>query len=275
MNEQISYIGDKLPKGFFHLHSKFEKISNYINQYGEILSLACDIKYLHTNTIIFCNNDYKKINDFEMENDFLFIDNKKYQLNKAKKYNSFIDFKLSDIEDKLKNFEILFLKSFNKKSLAFLFDEKLNSNFTTSFEKAFVKHIKSGYSEILSGNILEGISKFRGAGIGLTPSGDDFIAGFLYGLNILELTENQNFSFIKNEILEISKSRNLISNNLLSFSFEGRFFARLKNLIKSINFEENDDINKNLKALFEVGESSGSDILSGILAVFKNKNTLF
>jgi len=71
------------------------------------------------------------------------------------------------------------------KSLVFLLDESRLMNFRPGFERAFTDQIRRGLLRIVDGHILDGVRTLKGCGLGLTPSGDDFIAGLLIGLNLL------------------------------------------------------------------------------------------
>jgi len=272
---QLISFGDFLPSGKYFVHSKFSKIVNFINSENQIISVATDEKFLHANSIIIKNIDLQNIEQIETNKYELIINNYNLHLDKNLELNSELDFQPKNTAPYFSDFEKKYLHLFKEKSLVFLLNEPIIASATkqsdnlNSFEKAMQNHLKSAYSEILSGNILQGISKFKGVGIGLTPSGDDFIAGFLYGLNIIEISKLLNFNSLKSEILKTSTGNNIISNNLLILASDGLFFSRLKILIECILMYHEDNIENTLEKLFEVGETSGSDILVGILTAVK------
>jgi len=277
----ISY-GNCLTVGNYVLHSQFKQIVNFINAVNQIVSVATNVKFLHANSIIVQEIELKNIEKIEINNYELIIKNYKLHLDKKLEFNSKLDFEIKNSKNLFNDFENKYLHLFKEKSLVFLLNQSDQSIINPSdlvgrsdgykisaFETAMQNHLKSAYSEIISGNIIQGISKFKGVGYGLTPSGDDFIAGFLYGLNILEIEKSADYSDLISEILKTSLGNNIISNNLLILASKGLFFSRLKNLIECILMNQEDKIENTLEELFEVGETSGSDILVGILTALK------
>ena len=76
------------------------------------------------------------------------------------------------------------------KSLAFLLDDTRLANFQTKSERAFAAHMAHSVHQVFHGHLLQGIRSLKGCGPGLTPSGDDFIAGLLVGLHVLGQLES-------------------------------------------------------------------------------------
>jgi hypothetical protein len=267
----IKCIGDNLPTGNFVEHSRFREIVNYINSENEILSVAVSEKYAASNTILFDSFDFKNLKEFQFDGKIFNFDFGTFSIENRLIYNSKIDFKdlkTNNLKNSIDFFIQNYIDRFDEKSLAFLIDKKRNFFFETGFEKAFVKYMNNAFSEISEGKIIEGISKIKGAGFGLTPGGDDFIAGMLLGLDILQKAENQNFEELRKNIFQISKGKNQISNNLLRQAFEGRYFKRLKDFTESLFFDKN-DISEKFDELKSVGATSGSDLLTGIILTVK------
>lgn len=272
-------FGDFLPSGQYSAHSKFYKIVNFVNSENQIVSLANDEKFLHANSIIIKNIELQNIDKLQIINYQLLITtcklpitNYKFNLGKNLEFNSKLYFSIQNIETSFSEFEKKYLHLFKEKSLAFLLNPLnllSNNSQKLSFETVMRNTFKYAYFDIITGKILSGISKFKGVGIGLTPSGDDFIAGFLYGINIIEISKSLNLNSLKSQILKTSLGNNIISNNLLILASEGLFFARLKNLIECILTNKEDEIENALEKLFEIGETSGSDILTGIISAVK------
>lgn len=104
-----------------------------------------------------------------------------------------------------------------------------------------------------------------GLGIGLTPSGDDFLCGILAGL---VLTDNQNHPFtikLKEQLKKNLKNTNDISRAFLSCALESHFSEAVKKIPTATSPTE-------LLTPFEaIGHSSGIDTLCGIYYI----HTLF
>ena len=98
-----------------------------------------------------------------------------------------------------------------------------------------------------------------GLGIGLTPSGDDFLCGFLAGLR-LSLSESDRFrQILEKKICSHLNRTNEISAAFLHCAVLGQFSAPIHLLI-------NPDITVEqiYRAFSDIGHSSGVDTLCGI-----------
>ncbi|MCF6364974.1 MAG: DUF2877 domain-containing protein [Bacteroidales bacterium] len=272
----IIEIGDCIFEGIYSSHSIFNNITNFINDEKNIVSLADDEKYLSPNSIIISGGSHKNVTSIIINSEEIIIDKKSFNKKELKKYNASIDFKNSEFKSIIKRAEIIIkenISEFNPLSLAFLIEEKLEQNFETRFQKAFVKHIKSAWKEIEKGKIISGVKKVKGSGMGLTPSGDDFITGILYAVILIGESKNIDTSKIRKIIYEAARSNNEISRNMIYHASIGAYFKQFKDLqIALINNDKN--IKDYLINLIEIGETSGSDMLTGFflsLKYLKNK----
>lgn len=261
----INKVGNLLPKGKFVLHSIFKNVVNLVNDKQQILSFADEEKYLNPNTLIVKSDNLKYIKNVWLDDEKIEIFGKLYFFKEIEKFNSFLDFKLKnniDLKTKITKFENDFLQRFNPKSLRFLLDKKHEQNFETSFDKAYVKYIKLAFNEIKNGDFYTGISKIKGAGFGLTPSGDDFIAGMLYAFDVLKHFKSKEINAEINKIREIATGKNLISNSLIYYASKGAYYKRFKDFLEAFLYDE-ENLNKAFNNLLEIGETSSSDMLTG------------
>jgi len=159
----------------------------------------------------------------------------------------------SVIPGKPRNWSLMDMTTAPPKSLAFLLDKTRERHFRTGFERGFVEHVKRSAREIFQGDRLAGVRALRGCGLGLTPSGDDFIAGDLIGLNLRgEPTD---------EVFEVARSDNIFSNTFLDLARQGRVFGRMKNLILALMSGRG--VRECTERLFAVGGTSGADLATG------------
>jgi len=167
------------------------------------------------------------------------------------------------------------------KSLAFLLDESRIMNFRPGFERAFTDQIRRGVRQIICGHVLDGVRTLKGCGLGLTPSGDDFIAGLLIGLNLLRQIsslEGRTFTPIPtsgparpfgmefaDEIFRAAKTGNVFSHTFLDLARRGLLFGRMKNLVHALLHQGEDAVRKSAAKLLAIGASSGADLATGFL----------
>ena len=157
------------------------------------------------------------------------------------------------------------------KSLAFLLDEDRIMNFRPGFERAFTDQICHGVQRIVNGHMLDGVRTLRGCGLGLTPSGDDFIAGLLIGLNLLQQLHGRDHQKLADEVFQTAKAGNIFSNSFLDLARHGRLFGRMKNLVLALLHENEEAVRKSSAKLLAIGGSSGADLGTGFLLMVRGE----
>lgn len=150
------------------------------------------------------------------------------------------------------------------KSLTFLLDEERTRNFRPGFERAFVDQIRRGVHQVMNGDLLDGIRSLKGCGLGLTPSGDDFIAGLLIGLNLLQQLRGQDYRKTANAVFRTAKAGNIFSNSFLDLARRGLLFGRMKDLILALMRDSEEVVRKSTGELLAIGGSSGADLGTGV-----------
>lgn len=103
------------------------------------------------------------------------------------------------------------------------------------------------------------LSRLLGLGIGLTPSGDDFLCGVLAGLAFTGSAEHPFTLFLKREIAERLSDTIDISAAFLSCALEDQYSLPVNTLCQ---VPDSDTILTGFEA---IGHSSGTDTLCGIL----------
>jgi hypothetical protein len=157
------------------------------------------------------------------------------------------------------------------KSLAFLLDEHRTANFRPGFERAFTDQIRRGVYLMMNGHLLEGVRTLRGCGLGLTPSGDDFIAGLLIGLNLLQQLRGRDYQKIADDVFRTAKAGNIFSNSFLDLARRGLLFGRMKDLVLALMDESEEMVRKSAARLMAIGGSSGADLGMGFLLTVRGQ----
>ena len=107
-------------------------------------------------------------------------------------------------------------------------------------------------------NACRELSKLIGLGIGLTPSGDDFLCGILAGLKLIN---RQNYTFTK--CLQYYIQHNLKNTNQISQAFLRAAVAN--HFSQAVNILWNNPSLEEITMAFQsIGHSSGMDTLCGI-----------
>ncbi|MBD3217837.1 MAG: DUF2877 domain-containing protein [candidate division Zixibacteria bacterium] len=114
-----------------------------------------------------------------------------------------------------------------------------------------------------------------GKGPGLTPSGDDFLIGWLFGFYGLTgtLFPGINLEMMRKRCLRyVAGNTTILSESLIEYAFHGCFSELLHNAMESLTEWESDEIPAAVSKMLDWGGSSGVDTLTGLITAF---NTYF
>lgn len=280
---EIISIGDELPTFYCQplFHSSFNDIINF--SYNDKVISVCNKKIGKGPVNIVINNfpinEIQSIiifdNNISLNNKYSFsIHSHKHLvysslLNKTSfSDNSLIISTQKTYKNNIEKVTEYLLKLNIDKSLIFLLDTKREKAFNTLIEKKFMNKFKNGVLKILNNKTINGISEIKGLGFGLTPSGDDFIIGFLAALNLISIILNKNFDSIIEKIYQTAKTNNKISNTFLYFAMQNKYFETFKNFLTSISTNTNENSNNMeyfLNKMISLGHTSGIDTLTGFI----------
>lgn len=269
-DKHLVSFGDKIFNGEYYLHSKFKNSINFYSPNNDRLITIGNKKIgSGPSNIIFDGFDQsiKKISIF---NDKLFLDKNEYNLDKNKVYNSTLEIEKFDLKKFYSNLSIfegyLRILAYGKGLEPLIEEKELKKD--NLMDKVLIR-IKNGIETLFNIDLIEGINEIKGVGIGLTPSGDDFIYGFLTGLKVFEIIRKEDNLFLRRLIYNSAKGDNIISNNFLYYASEGHFFEKTKNLILSLFYGDEGEIFTSTTSILQIGETSGVDFSVGFLTIFK------
>ena len=266
---QILDFGDYIKKGHYKLHSKFKSVHNYTNN-KEIVSLVSYKIGNGPNNIVLNNFPQHAEQTITISNSTISIGNTALQIDPIKPHPKKYIY-ITNISELLSKIEILLDEISDKispKSLGFLLFPNNEIFFQTTFEKAFLTHVKYAVQNISLENLPEITKNMKGVGFGLTPSGDDFNCGILYALNYLNQIMSNKFSEIIEECYLNSIGSNLISNTFLKFSYSNKYYENFYELLKALKYNNN-KISHHANKIISSGHTSGSDMLTGFILTIK------
>lgn len=134
-------------------------------------------------------------------------------------------------------------------------------------------HLRSLVSAIISEDLrtVENSAKsLVGLGIGLTPSGDDVLAGIMAGVSTLLANfsiDDRYITAVNGAIIShLQENRtNLISKEFLVCAARGQFVENVASLIMDVLSPSENLINSKIQVVLKMGETSGTDITLGII----------
>ena len=214
-------------------NNKFNKIINHINESSNII-IKKD-KIIFDEKVI--NYKSKKIYNGIIEKTYY----KKEKLieNTEKVLKNFA--KSGSLDNTILNYQKIISKKVNKSNL-------------------LQKHFYTILKEIINGK--KSVNDLLGLGIGLTPTGDDFIVGYLSAVESGLCKDKYHFIDVLTT-KDIFNKTTRVSALHLKGVLEHRYNAKLVELYKNIDDSDIIYIN-NAKELIKIGSTSGVDMLSGI-----------
>lgn len=115
--------------------------------------------------------------------------------------------------------------------------------------------------------IIEGVHGFLGLGPGLTPSGDDFLVGFLCGITFLypECYRTANVKLAQYLAQDAPVLTTALSAEYIKHAAFGSYHEYFLNLLRALCQGDENDTIKAGNALISLGHYSGSDLLLGFV----------
>jgi hypothetical protein len=140
-------------------------------------------------------------------------------------------------------------------------------NYTLSLPDEIMRRlskIKIPKNEELKGLQYDNVEALIGRGLGLTPSGDDFLAGVLFSLHFLKNTDIR--EPLSKKVMDMLYKTTRLSRHFLSYALAGKWGQTEENLMLALMTDSGDDLDRAVKDQLAVGASSGADELAGIVA---------
>lgn len=122
-------------------------------------------------------------------------------------------------------------------------------------------------TKLLAGKLEDALPYLVGRGLGLTPSGDDMLIGYIIGcllftdLPILERVEKYRKYF--------TRQTTIVSTAYLTALLKRRVSSPLFSLVESLSKKECESILSSIREIEKVGHTSGRDTLFGLLLSLK------
>jgi len=168
------------------------------------------------------------------------------------------------LDRRLGIFRQALMASVSARSMAFLLDESAGPGSPSAFERECANRLRNGVGRLIAGDLEGGAAALKGVGFGLTPSGDDFLAGFLLALYALESAGLGSFADERDTIRRAARSDNPFSKALLECAAEGRAIEPAGSLIRALFEGPDGAAGEHAARLAAVGASSGADLGVGL-----------
>ena len=117
---------------------------------------------------------------------------------------------------------------------------------------------------------IDTCKKFIGLGSGLTPSGDDYLGGFALVVSLDNYPVLWVYDLLKALVSDFEEHTNIISISQFKLSLQGEAREEVMLLLQNLLDNNERIMNKQyIKEVLDIGSSSGSDLLLGIMDAVK------
>ncbi len=209
--------------------------------------------------------NYKVGDHFIRENGFLITNYEKLECSNYSFYNPRVDIQekpLSDLEKGLELIRLILLRDAYPGGLTPLLLKEENSHILKKASSGLVHLFKLDKKQQKTG-----VTLLLGLGEGLTPSGDDFLSGFILGLRIFSLSFNiffYEFSSLSQTILTLAKNlTNKISYHFLEEAYAGLAGRFVRVMVNNLFTYDITTLETSILQVIKIGHSSGADFLTG------------
>lgn len=142
-----------------------------------------------------------------------------------------------------------------------------NSRFVTS-QREGSSLILDGLANHDTSSLKTGAASLAGLGVGLTPTGDDFLMGVMYGLQATKPSiEAEEISTLMYEVA--SGRTTSLSAAWLKAASLGEAAEKWHELVRAVLANQTEDIQQAIQQVIDTGETSGADALTGFVQVLK------
>jgi hypothetical protein len=263
-------MGDQVEEGLYRFHSRFNRAVNFAHGNHLLSVVSEEVGDGPLNIVMRDLDNGETQNPLEISADKIVFENGEFPFTNRHRYCSALKCETGTsprFRNNLSVFGELLKTMSHPQSLAFLLDNQRIRNFQSGFERAFAEQAERSVNQIFHGDWLNGVRSLSGCGFGLTPSGDDFIAGLLIGLNL----RGESFRALVNQVFAAAQSKNIFSRSFLDLARQGLLFGRMKNLILALLHGGQEAVRNSAEKLFAVGGTSGADLGTGFLMTMRHE----
>jgi len=269
---KIISIGDRFEQGRHEsVHSRFEKVINFVKG-AQIVSIVSPEIGAGPFRIVMEGLDTEASDVIELTQQKIIInDAMQYSYSDEQIYKS--ELKMDGIDPEKIQENILQIKrtlvaTKKDESLLFLLSDEQKSSSESAFDKELGSQFRYAYRQLMSHEFEQAALGFKGRGYGLTPSGDDFNAGLLMGLQLRSQAEKKELSKIRSDIYHNSLGKNPLVNTFLLQAYHGWYDAKWKDLLTAI-CGSGRHLQSALEQVLAQGETSGADTLAGFVTAYE------
>lgn len=266
----ISY-GDGIPEGEYRLHSAFANALNF--RRGKVIVSLVPPRAGAGPLNVVLRQLPPGAKRLRATRFYFYIDENRLRKEPEARYSSLVppvDAPPETVQANVEALALILARRSPPKSLAFIFDPALEKDFSRVFERHLLARFKKGIAYFAARDYARGVKTMRGLGLGLTPSGDDFISGLLAGYNFAMRSLRFDAGARIERIFFHAEGANLVSNSFIRCSYEGRVNEAVRRLLTALGGGSRRELEAAAGRALENGHTSGADFCAGLVFALRD-----
>ncbi len=263
------HVGDRVGEGTWDLHSRFPRSINFLRGM-ELVSVVLPEVGAGPHAVVTGALPGGETPRLAVGEGWLALAGQRFEFTAADVYNSRPDWGVPDaarLAAGLRSLQELLPRHAPVGSLARLGDGQPREARPSAFDRELERRFLQGRELLLGNDPAAGARLLHGLGLGLTPAGDDFLAGVLHGWRLREAWWGERVgSRVEAAYGECAGGGNPFSAAFLREAYEGWVFERLERLVRALLGGSPEAVEGSAVSLFAVGATSGADLAAGLAA---------
>jgi hypothetical protein len=272
LNMRVRSAGDCLRSGIYHVLARFKR-SVYFAHGRHVVSLVDASVGKGPNHIVVQDLDIGAVHSIEITDSAIYIDGTACMRGGISEYSSRLEvcgLNVRKLRKSMCGLERGFFENASKNSFPNLVGNNRRGVIGSRLDELLAQQLAAGRRALKQGALEAGVNLLIGAGYGLTPSGDDFVAGYCSGMHL----GAAGCSGLRSCMIEIIENAcgktNVFSRTILGYCCEARFYEKAKALLAALISGTTADVYDSASAVCTVGETSGTDFSFGLLCALKD-----
>lgn len=265
MDECLMHQWQSCESTAYRLHSRFSHAINWMNSEGEMITFLSEDLPNGPNTLIV---DIESFDDWALDESVILTQSAQG----LSLSNTNINVIIQD-NVQLWHVELPKLSKVNSDAIiAIHLFLSLHNGDLQEIEKKIYYQLDDNHKALCKAidaknytDVIQCIQANIGLGLGLTPSGDDRLVGFLLGCFIQSRRNIDLLEAIQKAVAMSRDRTNDISYAMLKHATEGRFNEWLMDLSEVICRHDQNALNDAIENVFSIGSRSGGDMLKGLV----------
>lgn len=261
--------GDLIAPGRYRRHSRFTRVANYVS--GEaLLSLVTADVGAGPLALVLAGRALPDVEVVTVTADGVaLLDAERHELRASERYDSRIRVPApshsGSLGTTLAAATAWVARHGHPRSWAFLLDPARAPADPSGFARALKARVEQRVAELFGAPGLEGLGGLRGLGVGLTPSGDDFLCGYLHARHLLSLLGARAFE-PQAVPAALLTGGDVLTRSFLRCALAGAVSEPVQALLGLLcSCPTEQALGAALERVLRMGETSGSDWATGLL----------